>query len=564
MSILNWFKKKQEYEQEQKQEQEQKPEQAGEAGVQKHAVETKVQEETVEDLLMGIWMDRKKYPDDMEAVKPFLRGIRQNLKNLEMKRKAAELLQMKKEWGQEIDGQEIQIPAADAECNVYLTSDKMIVFICVFPPIAGGEEIQYEQIKGALAKKDVKYGTDEEKICQIVEERSYGIVYAVARGKLCSHGKDGFVTDHYPREIDEGLKEDERGNVDHKSLRRFHSIQEGGLICEITPPTEGEDGIDVTGRELKAKSGKNPQIPQGRNTVLSEDGTQLLAAMDGDITFSSNGFCVDTMLTIEESVDNSVGNLDYNGNILIKGDVKSGFKVNATGDIIVQGSVGSAHLCAGGSIEILEGMNGNDQGTLRAYGDIKITFMESVNVVCYQDIYAATIVNSDIVCGGSVYATKGKGVIVGGLIKAMKIVEARRIGNQSGCENVIKLGHELSDEDDLETMQKELSTSVDTLDKINKNISYLMSKDAIPEHRKELLEKLEVQSVLYIQRIETLEEQIAEAENAKPDFSQCKVRSHIIYPTTKISLDYAKYTVRDTTPMCSIYYKDGELQMGTY
>ena len=63
---------------------------------------------------------------------------------------------------------------------------------------------------------------------------------------------------------------------------------------------------------------------------------------------------------------------------------------------------------------------------------------------------------------------------------------------------------------------------------------------------------------------ETLEEKIEEAENAKPDFSQCKVRSKIIYPMTEISLDRAKYTVRETSPMCSIYYRDEELQMGTY
>lgn len=209
-------------------------------------------------------------------------------------------------------------------------------------------------------------------------------------------------------------------------------------------------------------------------------------------------------------------------------------------------------------------MNGNGQGTLEARGDVKITFMESVNVVCYQDIYAATIVNSDILCGGSIYATKGKGVVVGGSIKVKTAVEAKRIGNQSGSENKIRLGYELSDEDDLETMHKELEASRDTLDKIYKNIMYLKSQEAIPDHRKELLEKLEVQSVLYIQKIETLEGKIEEAENAKPDFSQCKVRSKIIYPMTKIYLDRAKYTVRETSPMCSIYYRDEELQMGTY
>ena len=556
MSILDWFKKKQE---------EEEQEQAELESTGKVLKETSYKgNERIDKLLEDIWADRERHPLDMAAVEPFLKTLRQNLKNLETKRKAAELLEAKKGWGQDVDGSEIQIPPMNANCNVFLAADKMTAFVCVFPPIAGGEEVRYELLKEALNKKNVKFGVDEEKLIDIADEKKYGVLFAAARGNPCIHGEDGFVVDHYPREVDEGLKEDERGNVDHKSLRRFHSIQEGEVICEITYPTEGEDGMDVTGRELKARPGKSPHVPQGKNTELSEDGTKLTAVIDGDVTFQNNTFCVDKILTIAESVDNSVGNLDYNGNILIKGDVKSGFKVNATGDIIVQGSVGSAKLCAGGNIEIMEGMNGNGQGTLEARGDVKITFMESVNVICYQDIYAATIVNSDILCGGSIYATKGKGVVVGGSIKVKTAVEAKRIGNQSGSENKIRLGYELSDEDDLETMHKELEASRDTLDKIYKNIMYLKSQEAIPEHRKELLEKLEVQSVLYIQKIETLEGKIEEAENAKPDFSQCKVRSKIIYPMTKIYLDRAKYTVRETSPMCSIYYRDEELQMGTY
>ena len=81
--------------------------------------------------------------------------------------------------------------------------------------------------------------------------------------------------------------------------------------------------MDVTGRELKSRPGKSPHVPQGKNTELSEDGTKLTAVIDGDVTFQNNTFCVDKILTIAESVDNSVGNLDYNGNILIKADSKA-------------------------------------------------------------------------------------------------------------------------------------------------------------------------------------------------------------------------------------------------
>ena len=209
-------------------------------------------------------------------------------------------------------------------------------------------------------------------------------------------------------------------------------------------------------------------------------------------------------------------------------------------------------------------MNGNGQGVLEARGNIKLSFMENTNVICHQDVYASTIINSNITCGGSVIVKEGKGILIGGSIVAGVSVEAKRIGNQSGCETVIKIGHAMQDEENLEYLRKQLKENRDTLDKIQKNINYLQGKPSLPADKQELLEKLQVQSVLYIDKIDVIAEKLEKLENERPDFSKCRVRSDIIYPTTKISLDYAKLTVRDTTAMCMVYYQDGELVMGSF
>ncbi len=521
---------------------------------------------SVDRLLSDIWADREQHPEDMQAVEFFLPALRDRMESHDLKRQAAEVLAKKDpdDVLKDESGRPVEIKPVDAKCTVYVPSDKMSAFICAFPPIAGGQELTMESITEALKKNKVAYGIDQEKLDSIAEEKKYGILFAIARGEVQTNGQDGSVVDHYSRQEDVGLKEDERGNVDHKSLRRFQGIQEGELICEIIPPTEGEDGIDVTGKVLRARAGKEPRVPQGKNTALSEDGTQLTATMDGDISFHNGAFHVERLLTIPESVDNAVGNLDYNGDILIKGDVMSGFTVCATGDIVVRGMVAGATLRAGGNIEIAKGMNGNGQGLLEARGNVRLSFMENANVVCHQDVYASTVINSNITCGGSVIAKEGKGIIIGGNIVARQSVEARRIGNQSGCENVIRIGQAMHDEENLEYLRKELKTNVDTLDKIQKNISYLKSKAPLSPEKQDLMEKLQVQSILYIDKVDVLSEKLEDLENERPDFSECRVRSDIIYPTTKISLDYAKFTVRDTTSMCMVYYQDGELLMGTY
>lgn len=542
-------------------------------------------------LLKDIWANREKYPWDMEAAEPFLPELRKKVDARETRREEAE--ERLKNPGAAAEGEDQGHPEkeaqghseeeveghpeegaqesvaegvvpVDAECEVYITDNQMTAFLCVFPPIGGGGEISADDILGTLKEKGITFGIDEEKVHSVAEGQRYNILFAVARGKPKTDGRDGAVVDHFPRGEDTGLKEDEHGNVDHKSLRRFHSVQAGGLICEITPPLEGVDGMDILGQVLKAVPGQAPVIPQGKNTVLNQEGTQLVAAQDGDVFFRSGVFCVENLLTITETVDNAVGNLDFNGNIRIQGDVKSGFEVDATGDIIVEGMVEGAVLKAGGDIVIAKGMNGNGQGTLEAGGQVKISFIENSHVTCHKDLHAATIINSHIVCGGSVYVNEGKGIIIGGSIEARDSVEAKRIGNQGGCENLITIGHAMKNEENLDYLRKQLKEDRNTWDKIKKNVTYLKSKETLPPNRVELLGQLQAQSALYEEKISAMAEKLERLENERPDFTRCRVRSEMIYPLTRISLDYARFTVRDTTAMCLVYYKEGELVLGTY
>ena len=74
MSIFDWFKKKQE---------EEEQEQVELESARKVLRETSFKgNERVDKLLEDIWADRERHPSDMAAVEPFLKTLRQNLKNL--------------------------------------------------------------------------------------------------------------------------------------------------------------------------------------------------------------------------------------------------------------------------------------------------------------------------------------------------------------------------------------------------------------------------------------------------------------------------------------------------
>ncbi len=48
----------------------------------------------------------------------------------------------------------------------------------------------------------------------------------------------------------------EDGSVDYKDMDTYQFVNEGDLLAEKTLPTEGEDGMSVTGRVIKARMEK--------------------------------------------------------------------------------------------------------------------------------------------------------------------------------------------------------------------------------------------------------------------------------------------------------------------
>ena len=84
--------------------------------------------------------------------------------------------------------------------------------------------------------------------------------------------------------------------------------------------------------------------------TVSEDGLQLISSVSGHVTLENDKVFVSNVLEIVD-VDNSTGDIDYQGNVNIKGNVLAGFSVKATGDICSKWYRGKVQtIVAGGNI----------------------------------------------------------------------------------------------------------------------------------------------------------------------------------------------------------------------
>ena len=85
-------------------------------------------------------------------------------------------------------------------------------------------------------------------------------------------------------------------------------------------------GIDIFGNKIDFLP-VNAFFQVGNNITISEDKLSLIANIDGCLFIKSGVLHVDDVYQIRGDVDFHTGNIDFNGDVIIGGDVKSGFQI---------------------------------------------------------------------------------------------------------------------------------------------------------------------------------------------------------------------------------------------
>lgn len=329
----------------------------------------------------------------------------------------------------------------NAQVIVYTTRSGLSSWVLAYPPVGEGAELTSKDISTALAGAKVAYGIDEELVKSVPEkEDRYFHLFLAAQGEAPVPGKNGEVEDLYLRVNKHSLPVDEYNRVDYTAVGNTQNIEKDAVICNIIPPTEGVPGRNVLGKELPTTNGVSAIPPMGRNTYMSEDGSQLLAGLAGSLEFNGNKFQVNPVMNITGNVDYSTGSVNFLGDVHIRGDVCSGFTVRALGTVKVDGVVESATIEAGGDLVLAKGVQGNGQAILRAHKDIYAKYLENCSVYAHQDLYSEATIGCTVYCDGTVYAKNGRGAIIGGKIWAARAVEANVIGSKMEVRTTLTVG----------------------------------------------------------------------------------------------------------------------------
>jgi len=315
--------------------------------------------------------------------------------------------------------------------QVRISKDKLAAYI----QIPQGIQPTEQQLRQALGDATVRYGLLDDVLARLGKVAPAGS-YEVARGFAPVNGSDARIEYFFrvgrpelkPKVLDDG-------RVDYFNMDVVANVPAGTVLARKIPPVLGKMGKAVTGEDLSPRVPREARLKAGKNTMLTDDELMIVATGKGEPRLERGAIHVITNFVVDGDVDFSVGNIDFEGDVEVRGDVKNKFVVKATGNILIKGAVDGATVMAGRDIIVAGGVRQN--AVMESGGDMLISFMESSQARVKGSLTVQEdLLFSDVEVGGE---CRISGSLVGGECRIDVLLNVKTIGSKMGTPTTVLL-----------------------------------------------------------------------------------------------------------------------------
>jgi uncharacterized protein (DUF342 family) len=399
----------------------------------------------------------------------------------------------------------------DGEYSLVVSDDLMTVTLTLIPPQGGNAK--GPAVVDAMREQGIVHGILQ---AELNAALAAGVCekLVIARGEWPVEGSPCYFTSllEDEEEEEEEEAEDEEGEdgeeaVDDRfSIIKFRDlgflllVNPGDHLMRRTPPVTGTPGIDVKGNPVPAR----PMHEIRWNEKIlgaepdPEDPHLLVATVSGQPVVISNGVTVNPVVEVE-NVDFSTGNIDFNGTITIKGDVKAGMVLKVTGDVIVKGLVEAAEIHAGGNVSVTGGIIGHAATQASTLSTATTQPVATARVICQGSLQALFVESAYIQAGGSILIKgnarqsemysgtqiavgKGSGnkigQIVGGRTHATNLIHACWAGTSNGTKTDLQVGSDPFLATQLANSEATYKRKLEEIDQVIKLLAFLKANPA--------------------------------------------------------------------------------------
>lgn len=448
---------------------------------------------------------------------------------------------------------------------VTVSPDNMTCVARLIPPFEGGGKMTWDEFMREFKSRGIVYGFDEDAITAFLNDRKYCTDVIAAKGTPPVHGIDASIEYFFnvDPKVRPTLKED--GSVDFFNLNTINHCRKGDKLAKLTPAVIGEPGKNVRNEYIRPHEARPAMLKYGNNITISEDKTEIFSDVDGHVNLVEGKVFVSNVFEVE-NVDNSVGNIEYDGNVCVNGNVCENFSIKAHGNIEVRGVVEGAKLEADGDIIIARGMNGMHKGELKAEGNIVSKFLENAKVVAGGYVESESILHSEVVAGEEIKVTGKRGFIAGGKCSANSTIEVKNLGSEMGADTIVEVGMDAKVKLEVVALQKEIVDINKQLGTIKPVLEGAKAKlqNGIKMTQDQLLQiqKLAVVSKERTARLNECMEQLGKLQDSDDTSTKGQVIvTGDVFPGTKICIGDVSMVVKASMKYCRFVKEGGEVKM---
>jgi len=278
----------------------------------------------------------------------------------------------------------------------------------------------------------------------------------IAQGRAMEMAFADYVIPNISLEKSVGKLKDD-GTIDYKERGSIKEVFEGDIVGQFVKGSEGKEGFTVYGQRMAViKSVKGPA--PGKNLYVdSENQNVVRSLINGFLEIKNNILDVNETLIIPSDIDYNTGNIEFSGNIEIRGKISDGFSVTSFGNITVHGIVEAAHLFSKNNMNLMSGVLSKEGYKIQCMGNMYAKFIQSSDVFVKKDLIVDDFIyHSRVRCNGTIQVTQKTGVILGGVTTALKKIEANIAGNKSGLATELICGVDQELDDKIMVRKREL------------------------------------------------------------------------------------------------------------
>ena len=448
---------------------------------------------------------------------------------------------------------------------VTISPNKMEASVRFYPPSVQGFKLEKDDIYADLRTAGVQFGVDESVVDAFLQKRVYCTDIVMAVGKPVRHGTDASIEYFFKTDLRARPTLNEDGSVDFFNLNTMNHVKKDDLLARLTREDPGEYGVNVCGEPVKPRDVKRLKLRYGRNVYVNEDHTEAYCEVNGHVTLVDDKIFVSDVYTAE-NVDNSTGDINYEGTVKISGNVCSNFTVRAKGNIEIMGVVEGAVLEAGGDITIARGVNGKGKAVLKAGGNIISKYIENADVTAKGFVETEVILHATVMAGTEVNVGGKKGLISGATVCATNLITAKTLGSQMGADTLLELGVNPAVKVRYQELQEQIANNQKSMKQLQPVLLASNQKLAAGvKMSKDQLKYIQEMAIAFKQLQQKIESDMKEYEEiddllCHETAAKVEVRD-VAYAGTKIAFNDVSMTLKQDYKYCKFMKSGGDVRM---